>query len=147
MAELPGQLDIFSAIQAEVEGEPSAARALKVLTAAKENGWTENPYASLVLRLTRDDGLPFFCGWDLSFDPASGKRSWRFRGGRASNGQALNYQDVFTYLADPSVIHPEMPDEFCEAAQSEDLGQTEAGAMEALKPILPPEYGWGVLAR
>jgi hypothetical protein len=109
MPELKGQMDIFDVIKDEVSSEPTAARAVKVLDAAKANGWVENTHASLVLRLTREDALPFFASWNLSFNPETGKRSWRFTGARAKNMQPLNYQDIFVYLENPEVIYPEPP--------------------------------------
>lgn len=90
-----------------IEASPPP-RVLKVLDAAEENGWTENPYVSLVVRLTREDAVPFFARWDLVTN--GDKRSWRFHGARAANGQALNYGDIFIYLDDPSVIYPEPPE-------------------------------------
>lgn len=118
MAELPGQVTIFDVLADEVEGEPSAARALKVLAKAQEEGWTQNPVCSLVLRLTREDALPFFARWDLTFNPETGKKSWRFQGARAMNGQALNYNDIFIYLEDPDVIEPESPEEYADVPES-----------------------------
>ena len=103
--------DLFDVLAGELEGEPSPARAIKVLEAAKANGWTENPYSSFVVRLTREDAEPFFARWDLSFNPETGKKSWRFAGARARNGQALNYSDIFIYLENPEVIYPEPPEE------------------------------------
>lgn len=94
----------------EVLDEELPSRIRKVLDKANDEGWWENPYVSLVLRLTKEEpALPFFARWDLHSDP-SGKRSWRFHGARASNGQALNYSDIFVYLEDPSVIYPEPPE-------------------------------------
>lgn len=93
---------------AVIDGPPPA-RVLKVLDAADENGWTENPYISLVVRLTREDAIPFFARWDLV--GSEDKRSWRFQGARAANGQKLNYNDIFIYLEDPSVIYPEPPED------------------------------------
>lgn len=101
--------DIFEVVAGEVSGEPSPARALKVLEAAKANGWVENTHCSLVLRLTREDAEPFWARWDLSFNPETGRKSWRFYGARAKNGQALNYNDIFIYLENPEVIYPEPP--------------------------------------
>jgi hypothetical protein len=106
-------IDIFDVMKDETVGmkEPTALRAMKVLDAAKANGWVENPYCSLVLRLTRPDAEPFFARWDLSFNPETGKRSWRFVGARAKNGQPLNYTDIFIYLENPAVIYPEPPEQ------------------------------------
>ena len=94
-------------VLAEVIDGPIPARVGKVLDTAREQGWWENPYTSLVVRLTRWDAEAFFARWDLFIDPVSGKRSWRFAGARAFNGQPLNYNDIFLYLRDPSVIFPE----------------------------------------
>jgi hypothetical protein len=150
MPELKGQMDLLDAIQDELGGEPSPARALKILDEARELGWTENPFSSFVVRLTREDAKPFYARWDLSVS-ASGKKSWRFHGARAANGQPLAFADIKTYLNDPRVIEPEMPDDLCEAAGVEDPEQTEAGALEALRPVLPqasapiPAADWGAL--
>ena len=112
MSEIEGQSPLFSmpdVVAGEVAGEPSPARAIKVLDTAKAKGWTENPFCSLVLRLTRADAIPFFARWDLSFNADTGKKSWRFTEARAANGQPLNYNDIFIYLDDPRVIYPEPP--------------------------------------
>jgi hypothetical protein len=150
MAELKGQLDIFDVLPGELEGEPSAARALKVLAKAKEEGWTENPHCSLVLRLTRGDALPFFARWDLSFDPETGKKSWRFQGARAQNGQPLNYNDIAIYLEDPDVIYPDPP-----TGPEDDTDEVFRTALGSLDPLGPtasplarskPEFtGWAAL--
>src|SRR5579859_2475548 len=132
-------MDIFDVLPDELGGEPSAARAIKILDEAKELGWTENPFVSLVVRLTREDAKPFFARWDLSIHPETVKRSWRFAKAYASNGQALAYGDIRTYLNDPSVIYPEPPDELCEAAEYDNPDQTEAAALEALRPLTQPE--------
>jgi len=139
MPELPGQMDILDAIADELNGEPTPSRAVSILETAKELGWRENPFCSFVIRLTRDDALPFYARWDLSVHPETGKRSWRFAKAYASNGQALAYGDIKTYLNDPSVIYPDPPDELCEAAEHDNPGQTEAAALEALKPLTEPE--------
>ena len=144
MAELAGQMTIFDALEDELGGEPSAARAIKILDTALELGWTENPFASLVIRLNRPDAKPFFARWDLSHNPETGKRSWRFKHAWASNTQPLAFGDIKTYLEDPSVIEPEMPDELAEAAEHEDPGQLVEGAIEALKPLTDPApFDWG----
>jgi hypothetical protein len=86
-------------------------RVRKVLEAAEEHGWSENPYVSVVVRLAKpgdDLAKPFFMKWVLTRAP-DGKRSWRFDSARANNGQPLNYRDCLVYLADPSVIYPEPP--------------------------------------
>jgi len=129
-----GQMDIFDVLPDELAGEPSPARAIKILDQAKELGWTLNPFASLVIRLTRDDALPFFAKWDLSVSE-SGKKSWRFTGARAANGQPLAYGDIKAYLEDPRVIYPEPPDELCEAAEHENPDRTMEGAVKALAPL------------
>lgn len=102
--------DLFGLTLKEIMGEPSAARALKLLAKAKENGWHENPFTSLVIRLDKEDAEPFFMTWHLGVG-SNGKPSWRFQGGRAKNGQALNLNDALLYLEDPSVIYPEPPKE------------------------------------
>lgn len=106
---------LFDVTVKEVISDPSNAKALKVLALAKENGWHENPFTSLVIRLDKEGAEPFFCRWDLAVG-TNGKPSWRFQGARASNGQPLNYNDVLVYLTDPSVIYPEAPGEEGEAA-------------------------------
>jgi hypothetical protein len=127
-------MDIFDVLPGELEGEPSAARALKVLAKAKELGWTENPACSLVLRLTREDALPFYARWDLAFDPESGKKSWRFQGARAVNGQPLNYNDISTYLENPDVIYPEPP-----SIPEDDTDESVRTALGALKILTEPD--------
>jgi hypothetical protein len=136
MAELEGQMNIFDVLPGELEGEPSAARALKILAKAEQEGWTENPVCSLVLRLTRGDALPFFARWDLSFNPESGKKSWRFQGARAMNGQPLAYNDIPVYLEDPSVIYPEPPTS--PEDDSEESFRTALGSLNPLGPTASP---------
>jgi hypothetical protein len=138
MAELPGQMDILQAILDELSGEPTAARAIKVIGDAQALGWTLNPAASFMVRLTREDGLPFFARWDFSVSE-SGKRSWRFHGARAANGQPLAFNDIKAYLNDPRVIEPEMPDEMCEAAEYDNPDQTIKGALGAVAAISKPD--------
>jgi hypothetical protein len=147
MPELKGQMEIFDVLADELAGEPSAARAVSILETAKDLGWTENPSCSFVIRLTRDDAKPFYARWDLGVSE-TGKKSWRFQGARAINGQPLAFGDIKTYLEDPSVIYPEPPDELAEAAEHEDPDQTEAGALEALKPLTTPSIpspDWGAI--
>jgi hypothetical protein len=148
MAELKGQMDIFDVLTDELSGEPTPARAISILETAKELGWTENAHSSFVIRLTRGDGLPFYARWDMNHNPETGKRSWRFAGARAINGQPLAYGDIKAYLEDPRLIYPEPPDELCEAAEHDNPDQTEAGALEALRPIAKPAIpatDWGAL--
>lgn len=102
--------EAFDVAVKEVMSEPGAVKALKLLAKAKENGWHENPYTSLVIRLDKEGAEPFYIRWDLSAG-ANGKPSWRFQGGRARNGQALNLSDALLYLEHPSVIYPEPPAE------------------------------------
>lgn len=102
--------DVFDTFAREVISQPTNARGLKVLAQAKELGWQENPYVSMVLRLTKEGAEPFFARWDLGVT-ASGKPSWRFQGARAANGQPLAYNDIAVYLQDPDVIHPEPPED------------------------------------
>ena len=150
MAELKGQLDILDAIKDELEN-PSASRAFGILDMAKEYGWTENPFTSLVIRLTHPDGRPFFARWDLSITEA-GKRSWRFQGARAVNGQALNYNDVKLYLQDPTVIEPEPPTS--PEDDTDEVFRTALGSLDPLGPTASPPvrgkpepgfHDWGVL--
>lgn len=138
MPELEGQLSIFDALKNELEGEPTPARAIKILDEARQLGWTHNPACSFVIRLTREDALPFFARWDMAHNPETGKRSWRFQGARAINGQPLNFNDIKLYLNDPDLIYPEPPDEAAEAAAHEDPDQTDEQALEALKPLAKP---------
>jgi hypothetical protein len=100
--------ELFDLSVKEVLSDPSAARALKLLAKAKEEGWSDNPYSSLVIRLAKEGAEPFFIRWDLAVG-TNGKPSWRFHGARAFNGQPLNYNDALLYLEDPSVIYPEPP--------------------------------------
>jgi hypothetical protein len=137
MPELEGQLSILDAIRDELDGEPSPARALKVLDEAGELGW-EVGACSFVIRLNRDDALPWFARWDLSVSDA-GKKSWKFAGARAQNGQPLAYRDLKVYLSDPDVIHPEPPDSDCEAAEFDNPDQTIRGALGAVAPISKPD--------
>lgn len=102
--------ELFDLTVKEIMGEPSAARALKLLAKAKEHGWHENPYTSLVIRLDKEGAEPFFVSWHLA-EGANGKPSWRFQGGRARNLQPLGLNDALLYLEDPSVIYPEPPKE------------------------------------
>lgn len=134
MTELKGQLSILDAIKDELEGEPSAARAIKILDEAAELGWAENPFASLVIRLTREDALPFYARWDMSCNPETGKRRWRFAGARAINGQPLAYGDIKTYLEDPSVIYPEPPSD-----PEDDTEESVKTALGALKILTEPD--------
>lgn len=129
--QIPGQMDIFDALADELNGEPTCSRAVFILETAKRLGWRENPYCSFVIRLTRDDAIPFYARWDLSFSPETGKRTWRFTHAQAANGQKLAYGDIKIYLNDPTVIHPEPPEEVI--AQDDDPDQTMAGALETLK--------------
>ncbi len=95
----------------EVNGEPTPVKALKVLEAMRDNGWTENPFASFAVRGARPDAEPFFAVWHCFFNEETGKRSWRFANARAKNGQPLNYTDIFIYLENPLVIYPEPPEQ------------------------------------
>lgn len=128
--------DLIEALKDELDGEPSASRALKILDTAEELGWAQNPACSFVIRLTRDDALPFFARWDLSVNTDTGKKSWRFQGARAQNGQALNYNDVLTYLNDPDVIHPEPPTS--PEDDSDEAFRTALGALDPLGPTASP---------
>lgn len=86
----------------------------KILDAAEDNGWSQNPYISLVLRLAKPEdpmAKPFFMKWELAGRTPKGKLSWRFAGARASNGQPLTIEDALVYLEDPSVIYPDPPAE------------------------------------
>lgn len=113
--------DLFDTFAKEVISQPTNARGLKVLAKAKELGWHENPYVSMVIRLTKEGAEPFFARWDLGVT-GSGKPSWRFQGARAANGQPLNYNDISVYLEDPSVILPEDPEENTPEATGNALG-------------------------
>lgn len=133
MPEAKGQATIFDHLKDEVEREPSAARAMKILDQAAGLGWTENPFVSLVIRLTREDAIPFYARWDLTVT-GEGKRSWRFQGARAANGQALNYNDIKIYLQDPDVILPEPP-----GAPEDDSDESVRNALGALKYLSDPD--------
>lgn len=139
MSESKGQLSILDAVKDELEGEPSPARALKILDDAAELGWTHNPACSFVIRLTRDDALPFFARWDLSVNPETGKKSWRFQGARAMNGQALAFNDIKTYLNDPDVIHPEPPTS--PEDDTDEAFRTALGSLDPLGPTASPLSG------
>lgn len=146
--------DLIEAVKDELSGEPSPARAIKLLDTAAELGWTENPAASFVIRLTHPEGRPFFARWDLSVQE-SGKRSWRFQGARANNGQPLNYNDVKLYLQDPTVIEPDPPtspeDDTDEAVRTalgslDPLGPTAVPpGREPVKAAAPAAADWGAL--
>jgi hypothetical protein len=114
-----------SDITSEVTG-PLPPNVVKVLERAEELGWFQNPFTSLVVRLSRDDAEPFYARWDMYVSP-EGKRSWRFKHARAKNAQPLNYKDIFTYLEDPSVIYPEPPTEDEELASAYDAWQKGEG--------------------
>jgi hypothetical protein len=133
VAELEGQTTIFDHLKDELDGEPTAARAMKMLDQAEELGWTESPFVSLVIRLTREDAIPFFARWDLAVSK-EGKRSWRFQGARAANGQPLNFNDIKVYLNDPDVIHPEMP-----SIPEDDSDESVRTALGALAYISKPD--------
>ena len=90
MPELEGQVSIFDVLKDELDGEPTPARAIKILDEAEELGWTHNPACSFVIRLTREDALPFFARWDMAHNPETGYRSWGIQGARAVNGPPLN---------------------------------------------------------
>ena len=102
--------------------EPVPPAVQKILDAAVEHGWSENPCVSLVVRLAklgdkavkRGESLakPFFMTWELAGETEkTHKRSWRFTGARAANGQPLSSDDCLIYLQDPSVIYPTDPNE------------------------------------
>lgn len=101
--------ELFDLTVKEVISDPTAAKAIKLLAKAREEGWHENPFTSLVIRLGKDGAVPFFIRWDLGVG-TGGKPSWRFAGARAANGQQLNYNDALLYLEDQTVILPEDPD-------------------------------------
>lgn len=124
---------LTEALAAELDGEPTASRALKLLDYAYEQGWELNPNASFVMRLTRDDALPFFIRYDLYFSLETHERKWKFAGAMAQNGQKLNYNDIKKYLNDPDVIYPEPPDEECEGAQHDDPENTVRDALGHLR--------------
>lgn len=128
MSEPEGQLSLLEAARDELGGEPSAARAIKLLDYAAERGWVHNAACSFVIRLTRDDALPFYARWDLAYSPDTGKRSWKFAGAMAQNGQKLNYNDIKTYLDDPDVILPDPP-----SIPEDDSEESVRNALGALK--------------
>jgi hypothetical protein len=84
-------------------GHRSAER---VIARATEHGWDTFPtyseeHGSLAVRFWRDDEVRGYALW-------TGKG---FGWARLQNGQKLSYNDVLTYLADPSVIDVEDDDE------------------------------------
>jgi hypothetical protein len=95
-----------------VADTPVPPRVIRVLDHAAEKGWrVRGPGVTLVARLTKDDdplALPFYVRWTM-VETQDGKKSWRFTSAYAKNGQPMNYGDIFTYLDDPAVIHPEPP--------------------------------------
>ena len=86
-------------------------RILKILNVAEEEGWMLNPFVSLAVRLTREDAEPFYATWHLVPTDSKSGKSWRFQKAYARNGQPLSYDDILTYLRDPTVIYPEPPDD------------------------------------
>jgi hypothetical protein len=146
--------ELIESAKDELSGEPSPARAIKLFDTATELGWTENPACSFVIRLTREDALPFYARWDLKVNPETGKRSWGFNGAMAQNGQKLAYRDIQTYLEDPDVIYPEPP-----TSPEDDTDESFRTALGSLDPLGPtavppganankPEPGfadWGAL--
>lgn len=128
---------LLDAAHDELGGEPTASRALRILDLAYEEGWDTNPACSFVIRLTREDAIPFFARWDLAFNVETGKRSWKFAGARAANGQPLNFNDIKVYLQDPDVIHPEPPTS--PEDDSDDSFRTALGSLDPLGPTAYPE--------
>lgn len=103
--------------------EPVPPAVQKILDAAAEHGWSENPCVSLVVRLAKPEdraikrkrgerlALPFYMTWELAGEtPTTKQRSWNFTGARAANGQELTLKDCLVYLQDPAVIHPDPPE-------------------------------------
>jgi len=90
--------------------ETVPARLRKALEAAEDNGWEMSKTGcTAVLRLVRpadEVALPCYARWDLIRTP-KGQLSWRFHSAMAKNGQRMNYNDLFEYFSDPSVIYPE----------------------------------------
>lgn len=83
-----------------------------VIDTAYEYGW-EGSHHSFTVRYSHPDAplaRPFFASWDLTKTEGR-KPSWRFTGAFASNGQAMNLDDVLAYLKDPAIIWPEPPEE------------------------------------
>lgn len=101
--------ELITALAAEIQGDPSCAKALKVLDLALAHGWTENPRASLVLRLDHPDGEPMYVAWEL-FSGSNGKRSWRFLSAAARNGQSMTLNDVMAVIENPVLVYPEPPE-------------------------------------
>jgi hypothetical protein len=91
---------------------PIPPRVLRLLETAQEHGWQEGKAGTtVVMRLHKPSdiaAIPFYVSWLLTVK--DGKRSWRFQGSRAANGQPLAWNDIKTYLQDPSVIYPEPPE-------------------------------------
>lgn len=124
--ELPASyLDGF---RAALEG-PLPANVAKVLDAAAEHGWQENPVVSLTIRLAKPDdkpeprsgavAQPFFATWTMHVNPETGKRGWRFHSARCKNGQPLSFGDVFAVLEHPEFAYPDPPDISAEPSESE----------------------------
>lgn len=112
-------------LKQEVQG-PLPPRIDKLLDLAEQEGWFQNSHTSLVVRLSREDAVPFFARWDMIVRE-DGRRSWRFVHAWAKNTQPLSYSDISIYLKDPSVIYPEPPEEDDLASQYA-AWQKEAGA-------------------
>ena len=88
------------------------SRLLGLLRDAQDKGWQLGKTGcTTVMRVWNPiyEALPFYVRWDLTI-AKDGKASWRFHSARAQNGQRLNWNDIKTYLSDPSVIYPEPPE-------------------------------------
>jgi hypothetical protein len=107
----------LSNLTAEALDNPTA-RALKVIAAAEEQGWTTGRI-SLSVRLSRPDdkpgrddavAYPFYATWELRGWTPKGRPSWGFKSACTAALQPLSEGDILAYLADPSVVLPEPPE-------------------------------------
>jgi hypothetical protein len=84
-----------------------------LLGKAEDQGWKLGATGTtIVMRLSRPGdqlALPFYIRWDLT-PGKDNRKSWRFHGALAANGQRLGWHDIKVYLEDPSVIYPEPPE-------------------------------------
>jgi hypothetical protein len=120
-------------LEGVLEG-PFPPRVKAILDLAKTEGWELNsPGVTLVVRLTRSDGIPFYARWDVTQGPKG--PSYRFQGARAANGQPLAAGDIPVYLKDPSVILPKPPadEELAEEHECKFTGEHK-GDLEFYKP-------------
>ncbi|TVZ01233.1 hypothetical protein EAS64_33685 [Trebonia kvetii] len=109
---MPDLFDLAANGGTEEEGESLAkalAQILKIMALAKENGWTENPFFSLALRLKHPDGVPIYAVWGINGVTPTGRPSVRFRSAQGANGQFMTLDDLKEVLVNPELILPEPP--------------------------------------